>query len=116
VATRADLTFTKGRHWVLHLTAQDADGTAIDISGATISFRISTTAGVTTDTRTTSDGISITSGTDGEYTVTITPTNQTSSSIAASTNYKYEVQIVTAGGVYYDNLEGYLNVRPSLFT
>jgi hypothetical protein len=117
MAIRHDLTFVKGKDFILNLTATDGDGSIIDITNATIKFRISSTAGTTVDTRQTGgSGIAVVTGTLGTYTVTVTPTVQTSSSIAASTTYKYEVEIEASSGTKYDQLYGYLKVEPSLFT
>lgn len=117
MAVRQDWPVKKGADWIWNLTATDGDGTVIDITGATIKFRIASLAGTTVDTRQTGgSGVSIVSGSAGTYTVTVTPANQTTASIAASTNYKYEIQITTSGGTIYDQMEGILKVEPTLFT
>lgn len=116
MAVRHDLTFVKGKTWKLDLTATDGDGDIIDLTSATIKFRISSLAGTTVDTRQTGgSGISLVTATLGTYTVVVTPAQQTSASIAASTNYKYEVEITDQNSVVYDQLYGILKVEPSLF-
>jgi hypothetical protein len=118
MAVRHDLTFVKGKTWKLDLTALDGDGDIIDLTSATIKFRISTNSATptTVDTRQTGgSGISLVTATLGTYTVTVTPAQQTSASIAASTAYRYEVEITDQNSVVYDQLYGQLKVEPSLF-
>jgi hypothetical protein len=117
MAVRQDWPVKKGADWIWNLTATDGDGTIIDLTSATIKFRISSLTGTTVDTRQTGgSGISLVTATLGTYVVTVTPANQTSASIAASTNYKYEIQITTGAGTIYDQMEGVLKVEPTLFT
>ncbi len=115
MAVKQDLTFVKGKHWILNLIATDGDGDVIDLTSATIKFRVSSLTGTTVDTRQTGgSGISITGATLGTYTVVVTPANQTTASIAGSTNYKYEVEITDQNSVVYDQLYGVIKVEPSL--
>lgn len=112
---RHDLVFTLGSTWVMNLTAKDGTATTIDITGATIKWRISTTNDTVVDTRETGDGITIVDGTNGAYQVIMTPADQTTAGITASTSYKHEIQLTSASAVVYDQLYGYLRVEPSLF-
>lgn len=94
----------------------DADGDVIDITGATIRWRMSTIAGTTVMTRTEADGITITSGTSGLCSLRVTPSHQTSASVAASTRYQWEFRVVTSGSITSVQARGHVNVLPSLLS
>lgn len=115
MAVRHDFTQVKGKTWTLNLSARKADDSVLDLTSATIKFRISTLAGVTVDTRQTGgSGVTVTTATLGTYVVVVTPAQQTSASIAGGTNYKYEVEIQDSGSALYDQLYGIIKVEPSL--
>lgn len=115
MSTKFDMEFTSGDHWPANFECVDSADDAIDISAATIQFRMSTVAGVTVMTRTVSDGITITSGTDGLCSLLVTPTHQTSASVSGSTRYVYQFRVTTAAGRVLTQAHGNISVLPSLF-
>lgn len=114
MSTFYDLEFHIDEDWLIDLSLEDGDGDPIDLSGSpTLRFRLSTLAGTTVMTRTEADGITVTSGTDGECTLWVTPAHQTSASVTASTRYQWELRSV-ASGVTSVQARGHLTVLPSL--
>jgi hypothetical protein len=115
MSTQLDMKFHLGEDWLVDFECLDADGDVINITGATTRFRLSSISGTTIMTRTESDGITITNGTLGLCSLRVTPTHQTSASVAASTRYEWEFRVVTSGGVTSVQAEGAITVKPSLF-
>jgi len=109
-----DMKFHYDSNWGIDCTAKDGSGDILDVTGASIKFRLSTIAGTTVMTRTEADGITITDGTAGEFSINVTPAHQASASVSASTRYQYEIRVVTAGNLTLPQARGHINVLPSL--
>jgi hypothetical protein len=109
-----DLEFHLGEHWNVNFEVNDGNDANIDITSATIQFRVVTSAGVTAMTRTVGDGITITTAATGLCALSVTPTMQTTASIAAG-RYKWEFRVTTTGGTITVQARGNLNVLPSLY-
>lgn len=114
MSTIQDFEFHKGEDWIVAFEINDGLGEDIDISGATINFRVSTLAGTTLMTRTEADGFSIESGATGLCTLRVTSAHQTTGGITASTRYQWELRVTTQGGLITVQGRGHLNVLPSL--
>jgi hypothetical protein len=114
MSTYQDLQFHLGEDWSIDFECKDSSGTVINITAATIQWRLSTVSGTTVMTRSVSDGITITSGSLGTCSLRVTPSHQTTGSVAASTRYYWELKVTTSGGVASVQARGSLEVLPSL--
>jgi hypothetical protein len=114
--TREDLEYHYTNDWTASFTAEDYDGNAIDVTGATLRFRLATIAGTTVFTLTESDGLTIASASDGLVTLRVTPAHQTNAGVTASTRYLWEYRVTTSGGEVLTQAHGHLNVLPSLLS
>lgn len=108
-----DMKFHIGSNWGVDCTAKDGSGDILDVTGATIRFRLATISGTTVMTRTEADGITITDGSAGQFSINVTQTHQTNASVTAKT-YQYEIRVVTAGNLALVQARGTINVLPSL--
>jgi hypothetical protein len=109
-----DLEFHLGEHWNVAFQVNDGNNADIDITSATLQWRLSTLSGTTVMTRTVSDGLTITTAATGLCSLSVTPTMQTTASVAAG-RYKWEFRVTTTGGTITVQARGNLNVLPSLF-
>jgi hypothetical protein len=109
-----DLEFHLGEHWNVNFEVNDGNGSDIDITSATLQWRMSTQAGVTVMTRTVSDGLTITTAATGLCALSVSPTHQTNASVTAG-RYKWEFRVTTAAGTITVQVRGNINVLPSLF-
>jgi len=108
-----DMEFHLGEHWNISYEVNDGSNDDIDISGATLEWKLSTLAGVAVLTAGVGTGITIVDGATGSCLVSITPTAQTNASVAAG-RYKYQFKVTTGGGTVTIQARGHLNVVPSL--
>lgn len=115
MSTKHDLEFHYKEHWPIDFEVLDGDGDAIDITAATLQWRMVNAAGTTVMTRTAGDGLTVTSGSAGLCTLLVTPTHQTDASVAQSTRYQWEFKVTTSGGTSSVQARGELVVLPSLF-
>lgn len=110
-----DFPFHIGEDWKLVITARDGVGDVIDLTGATVQFRLATSSAAVI-TATNGSGITVASPeTSGVFTVDITPTMQTNASIAIG-DYRYECRVTTAGSLKTVQIRGTISVLPSLFS
>jgi hypothetical protein len=109
-----DLEFHLGEHWNVNFEVNNGLGIDIDITSATLQWRLSTLSGTTVMTRTVSDGLTITTAATGLCALSVTPTMQTNASVAAG-RYKWEFRVTTTGGTITVQARGNLNVLPSLY-
>lgn len=114
-STKRDLEFTFGEHWNVDWEVKDGVGTAINLTGATIQWRLVTDTGVTAMTRTVGDGITVTNATSGFCSLAVSPAHQTTATIVEEGNYAYEFRVTTSGGTVSTNASGALVVRPTVF-
>jgi len=116
-----DMEFVYGENWQVAFTAVDGQGTTLDITGATIQFRVSTVAAtpVTVATRTVGDGITITGAAAGTFSLNMTFAQQSTNNptaIVEGTRYLYNTRVTTSGGTVYDQARGHLAVATSLIS
>lgn len=114
MSTKLDLEFHSGEHWRLDLECLDYDGDPINLTSATLNFRLKS-GSTTVMTRTNGDGCSITVAASGTCVVNVTPAHQTTASITAGKTYKYEFQVIDQNSTYYTVFHGNLKVKETLF-
>jgi hypothetical protein len=115
MSTRIDVDFVYTEDWTFAFTVEDGDGTPIDITGSQLRFRLADLDGTVLMTRAEGDGFIVTSGTDGECMLRITPTNQTDAGVIPSSRYLWEFRCITSGNLVLTQANGHLVVQPSLF-
>jgi hypothetical protein len=113
--TKRDLEFYFGEHWKVDFEVKDGNGAVIDLTGATLQWRLVNSLGTTTMTRVVADGITVTSPTSGLCSLSVTPAHQTTAAITEENNYNYEFRVTTSGGIVTTNARGALAVLPSVF-
>lgn len=112
MSTTKDISFFLGETWTIAATLNDATGTAIDLTGGHVAFRLAYN-GATVLTLTNTDGIEVTNAAAGQCTISVDPSQQTD--FVAGRRYAYEVWAQTAdGGVSVQCIGGFL-VKASLF-
>lgn len=114
-STQRDLQFTFGEHWRVDFEVKDGDGSVVNLTGATIQWRLVTPTGTTAMTRSVGDGLTVTNATSGFCNLSVTPAHQTTASIAEEGNYSYEFRVTTSGGTVSTNARGALTVLPTVF-
>jgi hypothetical protein len=115
LSTMRDLEFTFGEHWIVDWEVKDGIGGVINLTGATIQWRLVNPVGTTVMTRSVADGITVTGATTGLCSLSVTPTHQTTAGIVEEGNYAYEFRVTTSGGIVSTNASGALTVRPTVF-
>jgi hypothetical protein len=105
VAQNYSFDLDQGTTWSISCQYKDFSCTPIDITGATFTgkARLATQSGAVTATFT----IAITSGANGQFTVSLTAAN-TAAMVAGT--HVYDIEMVLAG-VTYRMFEGFINVR-----
>lgn len=94
--TAQDARIWAGDHADLQFTVVDADGVAVNITGATISWKCAADAdSAAIVTKTTASGITITNGAAGIFKVALAPADTTS----ISGVYYHEAQMTLSGAV-----------------
>lgn len=105
-----NFTMTAGDYKTLVITIKDAEGTAVNISGATIKWQCGRSFGkASTLSKSTSSGIQITDGANGQYTVTL----DASDTDSMSGTYYHESEM-TLSGIKTTVLVGTMKVIPAL--
>jgi len=111
MSTAKNIQFHIGETWQIFFIAHNADNSVMDLTGASVFFRIS--AGsvplITVD-----DAIVVSDPVTGSGVVTITPAMQVTAAIGKKT-YNYELKVVLADFVSIQCI-GTLQVLPSLFS
>lgn len=108
-----DLEFHLGENWIVDFEVNDGDDANIDITGATLEWRLALDGG-TVMTRTVGNGLTITAGPTGLCTLSVTPSHQISGAVQSRTSYQWEFRVTTALGTVSVQALGALYVRPSL--
>lgn len=106
------LTLRRGDTWTRTITWTEDDGTAIDLTGYTVSFVIG--RGFNDDTATEytqADSEVSVSAADGEVTITLSPAQTRA---LTKRVYQYELTVTSAGGVATTILDGLLMVEPEV--
>ena len=81
MSVHQDLEFHLGENWIVDFEVNDGDDENIDITGATLQWRLASPEGDTVMTRTVGDGLTITSGSTGLCTLSVTPVHQSSAGV-----------------------------------
>ena len=114
MSVHADLEFHLGENWIIDFEVNDGDDASIDITGATLQWRLASPEGDTIMTRTVGDGVTITGATTGLCTLSVTPLHQSNDGVVSRTNYQWEFRVTTLLGSVSVQATGALYVHPSL--
>lgn len=102
---------TAGDSKTLVITVRNADGDAVNITGATIKWQAARSYGKTSViSKTTSSGISITDGTNGVFAVTLSPSDTDS----LSGIYHHEAELTATDTTKSTVLVGTMKINPAL--
>lgn len=102
---------TAGDSKTLVVTVRNADGDAVNITGATIKWQAARSYGkASVITKSTSSGISITDGTNGVFTVTL----NTSDTDSLSGIYHHEAELTATDSTKSTVLVGTMKINPAL--
>jgi hypothetical protein len=113
MSTKKDLAFHLGETWGMDVTCSDADGNPIDLTGATVKWRLASKTAKIME-RAIGDGIVIDADpTTGRCKVDVTDTMQTTAAVAVGV-YRHELWVVQANGAISVQVVGAFNVAPSL--
>lgn len=109
----SDFWMYAGDDKTLEVSVTDRNGDAVTITSATIEWRATKRFGKTAAlTKTTSSGISITSGSGGVFQITLTDTDTES----LEGVYYHEAQITFSGGAIATVMQGMMEVRKVVIT
>lgn len=112
-AKRADFTMFSGEHRVLEIAIVDADGDAVDLTGATVEWRLARSArGTPVISKTTVDsgGVEITGAEAGLAEVTLVGADTE----ALEGDYYHEARVVDSGDRPATVLYGTATIKPNL--
>src|SRR5262245_42695475 len=112
MATKRDVEFYNGEDWQINFEFNDGSGADLNITSATIAWVLLSGTGATVMTRTVGDGLTITSGSTGTAALRVTPTMQTTASIASGTRYQWKATVTLSTGVITRQAGGALLVLP----
>lgn len=112
MAASGSLTLVLGETWSIVVSCHDANGAALDLTGATTELRIATCGAVVEDVA----GVLSDTPTDGIVTFPISPADQVVANYNPSVIYQMEIRVTLADGSITDQFQGQLYVQPSLFT
>ena len=117
MSTHTNLTdgvFHIGETITIDVTCLDADGAAINLTGATIVFRLASRTARLLDVNL-ANGVTISDALAGKCRIVISPAMQLAASVPAG-DHLYELKITTIGGVVSIQCEGNLSIADSLFS
>jgi hypothetical protein len=114
MAVPRDLEFYNGETWIINYQLNDGDDTDLDLTGGTISWKLTNANGTNLMTRTIGDGITLTEPTTGLCQLTVTPAMQTTAGVAANNVYGWELRAVLTTGLITVQADGSLHVKASL--
>jgi hypothetical protein len=117
VATETNLDFTLGEDWEIDFDLNDADGVNLDLTGATVAFRLARRGRTILTLESPGSDVGVDSpATLGTGLITVTPTDQSSAVPAViAAVHEYEVRVTLADGRKTTQAFGSLNVARSLF-
>jgi len=111
MAEETNVEFTLGEHWPFEVDLNDADGENLDLTGATITFRVTSRRGtVLIDTADVT--ISTPEPTGGTGIVTVPPDAQGECPAGV---HDYELRVTLGTGIVTTQAHGSLTAHPSLF-
>lgn len=113
MATKKNIQFHVAETWIMPFGLHNADNSVLDLTGASVQFRLVLGATVLFD-KAIGTGIEITSLANGQGKITITPAEQIAAGIVKGKTYKYELRATTPDFVTIQ-CEGEFKTLPSLF-
>lgn len=115
MAAEANVRWKVGETWRIDATMHDSLGAPLNLTGATVQWRLSNSSGVILQTLTVGSGIVLVNGgVDGECIITTTPAMQAALGIIPGV-YPHEAQVILPDGTYTDQFAGFIQAIPSLF-
>jgi hypothetical protein len=111
MATRTDISYRLGEHWIIEVACKDVDGNALDLTGGDFKFRISDDGTVLVDANV-GAGVEVPDPLSGIAVVTVAPADQTA--IKPGT-YLCEGRAVLSDATVSDQVYGSFQVLASLF-
>ena len=108
-----NLSFKLGETWSLDATCRDSLGSVINLTGATIKWRLSLNGAPALDCSL-GNGITIVSAAGGECLITVTPAMQVAAGLSAAF-YQHQCRVTLADASVSDQFAGSFAVTPSLF-
>lgn len=103
---RFDFSMIGGTTYTLPLIARDRNGTVIDLTGATIAWRMGRRA--TKIDLSLSDGIAVTDATNGAFTITIAPAKTVD---LARGYYEHQGEVTESGDTITTVVDGFVEIR-----
>lgn len=112
LAMRRDIKMIKGTTYELNSVARKTDGSVLDLTGATMTWRIGSDDFSTTNIESTiGDGITVTDATAGKYTLKLTPAKTANVDTAF---YEHQVEVTDASSDIWNVLTGQFWLTGSL--
>jgi hypothetical protein len=110
-----NVTFDKGETWTLDPTMHDSAGLPLNISAATVTWKLVKVDDTPITTLSIGSGITLVNGGNGgECLIVLTPAQQISLGIVPGF-YQHEAQVVLADGTVTDQFYGFVQVLDTLF-
>lgn len=109
----SDTNFHIGESITIEATCLDADGAPIDLTGATIAFRLASRTAHLLDA-TMGSGVSMLDAKAGKCRIVISPAMQLAAAVPPG-DHLYELRVITAAGAVTTQAEGAISLADSLF-
>jgi hypothetical protein len=114
MATPRDFEFYLNESWIINFELNDGDDVDLDLTGATISWKLTNNSGTNLMTRTIGDGFVVNNAATGLCSLTVTPTMQATAGVVANSVYLWELRVTLTTGLISVQADGSLHVKPSL--
>jgi len=115
MSAEANVCWKVGETWRIDATMHDSLNAPLDLTGATVFWRLTNSRGVILQTLSIGSGIVLVNGgIDGECIITTTPAMQSSMGIVPGV-YPHEAQVILPDGTYTDQFAGFIQASSSLF-
>jgi hypothetical protein len=112
MAAEQNLAFTLGETWEIDFALNDADGADLNLTGASVKFRLSRRGVLCFELTTDGDDVAVDSPSGGLGSITVTPAAQGALYAAV---FDYEVRAVLADGRVTTQDRGALTIEGTLF-
>lgn len=116
MTVQQDLEFHLGENWIVQYECNDGNGNDINLTGASLEWALATLNSSLVMTRSVGDGIVLTNALEGDCTLSVTPSHQSTAGVTSGTTYRWEFRIITASGTVSVQAKGNLAVLPSLLS
>jgi hypothetical protein len=114
MTVQTDLEFHLGENWIIQYEVNDGVGNNINLIGGSVEWTLATLASIPLMVLIVGDGITPTNALEGKFTLSVTPSHQSTAGITAGTTYRYELRVITAAGTVSVQGKGVIAVLPSL--